>query len=175
MTKARMKFVFLALLLAAGAQAQDRAQPFRLAPGDFRWIPFNVRQTPTEVECRFDVLEGHPSVHLELLPMSEFRLFDRGEEHSSLAVTPDARTGNFRRIIDSRGRYALVVINAKNAPPATVTLDLQTNVNPSNTDMARTLPPQRQLAVILISFAFFLVTVSWSSRKLIRAMRAAAR
>jgi hypothetical protein len=170
MTVARMKFVFLMVLLgAAGAMAQDSGQPFRLAPGDFRWVPFTVRQTPTEVECRFQVIEGNPSVHIELLPMSEFRLFDRGEEHSTMAVTPDARTGDFRRVIDTRGRYALVVINAKNAPAATVTLDLQTNLNPA--DVARTLPPRRQLAVILISFAFFFVTVTWSSRKLIRAMR----
>jgi hypothetical protein len=163
----RMKFALLMALLGGPS--------FHLAPGDFRWIPFTVRQTPTEVECRFEVLEGNPSVHLELLPMSEFRLFDRGQEHETMATTPEARTGDFRRMIDTRGRYAVLVVNARNAPPATVTLDFQTNVNPSNADVARTLSPQRQLAVILMSFAFFLATVTWSSRKLIQAMRASGR
>lgn len=186
MTVARMKFLFLIALsgmvllglvaaVAAEAPARDSAQPFRLASGDFRGIPFTVRQTPTEVECRFEVLRGNPSVHIELLPMREFRLFDPGEEHDTMALTPDARTGDFRRVIDTRGRFALVIVNAKNAPPAIVTLDLKTNVNPDNSDVARTLPPQRQLAVILISFAFFFITVTWSSRKLIRAMRASGR
>jgi hypothetical protein len=92
-----------------------------------------------------------------------------------MATTPEARTGDFRRMIDTRGRYAVLVVNARNAPPATVTLDFQTNVNPSNADVARTLSPQRQLAVILMSFAFFLATVTWSSRKLIQAMRASGR
>jgi hypothetical protein len=176
MTVARMKFALLIVLVfAARVQAQDPGQPFRLAPGDFRWVPFTVRHTPTEVECRFEVLEGDPTVHIELLPMSEFGSFNRGEEHSTMALTPSARTGDFRRVIDNRGRYALVVVNAKNAPPVTVTLDLRTNVNPSNADVARTLPPRRRLAVVLISFAFFFVTVTWSSRKLIRAMRMSGR
>ena len=43
--------------------------------------------------------------------------------------------------------------------------------NPNDADLAKTLTPQRRLTVILISFAFLFITVSWSSRKLILAMR----
>jgi hypothetical protein len=167
----RMNFpIAIAWLLAAGIQAQDGAQPFRLEPGDFRWVPFTVRQTPSEVDCHFEVVKGDPSVHLELLPMSEFRRFNRGREHDTMAVTPDGRSGDFRRIIDVRGQYAVVVENARGAPAATVLLRLQTNVNPG-ADVARTLSPARRLAVIAISFAFFFVTLTWSGRKLLRAMR----
>ena len=88
-----------------------------------------------------------------------------------MAATPDGRNGTFRRIIDTRGQYAVVVMNARGAPPATVSLHVKTNVNPIGTDVAKTLSPQRRLTVILVSFAFFFVTVAWSSRKLIRAMR----
>jgi hypothetical protein len=162
----------MALLLAAASQTPDAAgQPFKLASGDFRWVPFTVRQTPVEVDCHFEVTGESKNVHLELLPMSEFRLFDRGRDHDTLAATPEARSGGFRRIIDVRGQYAVVVMNARGAPPAVVSLQLQTNVNPSGADVARTLSPQRRLAVIAISFAFFFVTVAWSGRKLILAMR----
>jgi hypothetical protein len=171
-----MKFALVTVLLfAARAQARDPGQPFRLGPGDFRRVPITVRHTPTEVECRFEVIEGNPTVHIELLPVSELRLFNRGEEHATMAFTPSARKGDFRRVIDTRGRYALVVVNAKNAPPATVTLDLRTNAAPGDADVARRLPPRRRGAVVLISFAFFVITVTWSSRKLIRAMRMAGR
>jgi hypothetical protein len=159
----------IALLLAATG-SQDGVQPFRLAPGDFRWVPFTVRQTPSEVDCHFEVLSGNPSVHLELLPMTEFRLFDRGQEHDTMAVTPEGRQGDFRRIIDSRGQYAVVVQNARGAPPATVVLRVRTNLNPG-ADVARTLSPRRRLAVIALSFAFFFVTIVWSGRKLLRSMR----
>jgi hypothetical protein len=160
----------MALLLAAG-QTPDAGQPFKLAPGDFRWLPVTVRQTPVEVDCHFEVTGESKNVHLELLPMSEFRLFDRGRDHDTLASTPEGRSGGFRRIVDVRGQYAVVVVNARGAPPAVVSLQLQTNVNPSGTDVARTLSPQRRLVVIAISFAFFFATVAWSGRKLILAMR----
>ena len=143
----------------------------RIEPGDFRWVPFTVRKTPSEVECHFEVVRGGPSVHVELLPMSEFRLFSRGREHDTLALTPKGRTGEFRRIVDVRGQYAVVVENAPGAPPATVLLRVETNLNPG-ADVARTLSPARRLTVIMISFAFFFATVAWSGRKLVRAMRA---
>jgi hypothetical protein len=162
--------IAIALLLFAGGPPRDEGQPFRLEPGDFRWVPFTVRHTPSEVDCHFEVLSGNPSVHVELLPMSEFRLFDRGQEHDTMAVTPKGRSGDFRRIIDVRGQYAVVVVNARGAPPATVLLRVQTNLNPG-AEVARTLSPARRLTVVLISFAFFFVTAAWSGRKLIRAMR----
>ncbi len=98
----------IAFLFAAATQPQDGGQPFRLEPGDFRWVPFTVRQTPSEVDCRFEVIKGNPTVHVELLPMSEFRLFNRGREHDTMALTPNGRNGEFRRIVDVRGQYAVV-------------------------------------------------------------------
>ena len=172
-----MNFLIMAAMLLAastqqqdaGGQKDDAGQPFRLESGDFRWVPFTVRQTPSEVDCHFEVIKGDPSIHVELLPMSEFRLFSRGREHYMMALTPKGHSGEFRRIIDVRGQYAVVVENARGAPPATVLLRVQTNLNPG--DMARILSPERRLTVILISFAFFFVTVAWSGRKLVRAMR----
>jgi hypothetical protein len=162
--------IAIALLFAAPNQPQDAGQPFRLEPGDFQWLDLTIRQTPSEVDCRFEVLSGNPSVHVELLPMSEFRLFNRGREHDTMALTPDGKSGEFKRIIDVRGHYAVVVENASGAPPATVVLHVQTNINPG-ADVARTLSPRRRLTVVLLSFAFFFITVAWSGRKLVRGMR----
>ncbi len=151
--------------------AAEKGQPVRLEAGDFSWVQITIRQTPAEVDCRFEVLSGDPTVHLELLPLSEFRLFDRGLEHDTLVATPDGREGNFKRIIDVGGQYAVVVVNGKRARPATVSLEVRTKVNPDEKDIAQTLSPRRRLTVILLSFAFFFVTVTWSARKLIRGMR----
>ena len=84
-----MKLLFtIAFLFAASGQPPgDAGEPFRLEPGDFRWIPLNVRHTPSEVDCHFEVVKGSPTVHIELLPISEFRLFDRGKEHDTLSKT----------------------------------------------------------------------------------------
>jgi hypothetical protein len=173
-----MRFLIIIVLLFGGfpAGAQDNSlhepgQSFRLEPGDFRWVPFTVRHTPAEVDCHFEVIQGNPTVHLELLPMSEFRLFSRGRDYAKLASTPEGRNGAFRRVIDDSGQYAVMVVNGKRAPPVTVALQVRTTVNPVRKDIARTLSPERRLTVILISFAFFFVTVTWSFRKLIGAMR----
>jgi|GEM_PF-3227351 len=160
-----------ALLFAPGNQPPEKGQPFRLEAGDFRWVPFTIRQTPVEVECHFEVTRGGPSVHLELLPMTEFRLFDRGEEHSTLAATPDGLTGDFRRTVDVSGQYAVVVVNSGHALPATVSLQVRTSMNPDGRGSAQTLSPGRRLTVILLSFTFFFATLAWSGLKLIRAMR----
>ena len=164
--------LFTLLLLAAASPQQNAGEPFRLAPGDFRWMTIKVRQTPVEVECHFEVLDGKPTVHMELLPMSEFRLFDRGQQHDTMAITPTGRAGGFRRVVDARGQYAVVVKNDSQAPPASVVLRISTNLNP-DADAAQTLSPRRRTIVVLISFAVFFVTLAWSGRKLLGSMRKA--
>jgi hypothetical protein len=154
----------------AGSEQDNADQTFRLESGDFVWMSLPVRHTPSEVDCRFEVTNGDPSIHVELLPMSEFRSFSRGGEHDTMALTPNGRTGEFRRVIDVRGEYRLVVKNKRGAPPATVSLHVRTKLDPG-ADVAQVLSPGRRLAVILISFGFFFITVAWSGRKLVRAMR----
>ncbi len=162
------------LLLAADDPQPDcathAAQPIHLDAGDFRWVPCTLRQVPSEVDCRYQVLQGQATVHVELLPMTEFRAFSRGREHNTMATTPDGRTGEFRRIVDQRGQYAVVVENARGARPVTVMLYVRPNINPG-ADAARTLSPARRLTVIAISFAFFFVTVALSGRRLLRAFQ----
>ena len=161
----------VALLVVAGSAFGAEPAPFRLDPGEFRWFPFTVKQVPTEVDCHFEVVKGDASVHMELLPMSEFRRFSRGREHETLAVSEDAHSAGFRRMMDTRGQYAVVVINKRGAPPAMVSLEVRTDLNPNADVVAKMLPPQRRLVVILISFAIFFVTVTWAGLKLARAIR----
>jgi hypothetical protein len=161
-------FLTLALLLLA-APAPD--QSYQIDPGDFRWVPLTVRQTPASITCRFEVLQGGATVHAELLPMSEFRLFNRGREHDTMAVTVNGKSGEFRRVIDRGGQYAVVIVNEKNGRPAVVSLHVETNVNPDSSAVARTLSPVRRFTVVLIGLGFFFLTAGWSSRKLIKAMR----
>jgi hypothetical protein len=167
-----MKRVWLLFLMAGMATGSEQSA-FRLDPGDFRWFPFTVKQVPTEVDCRFTVVRGNASVHMELLPMSEFRLFNRGREHDTLAVSDGAHSGAFRRMLDTRGQYAVVVMNRRGGGPATVSLEVRTDLDPNADVVAKMLPPGRRLAVILVSFAIFFITVTWSGIKLMRAIRGA--
>jgi hypothetical protein len=161
----------LLLLAAADSSAVSADQPFRLEPGDFRWMTITARKTPVGVNCRFRVLQGSPTVHVELLPLADFRRFSHSRAYNSLALTPDGRQGEFTRLIDDPGQYVVVVSNARRAPPATVTLRVSTTLNPGPGDVATTLSPERRLAVVGASLVFFMVSIGWSGRTLIRAMR----
>ena len=166
------RFLISLLLLPGALGAQDaKPQQIRLEPGEYRWIPLTVKQTPTEIACRLAVSEGDPTVHAELLPMSEFRLFTRGQKHDTLAISREGPNVEFRRIVDYPGQYAVVVKNRGDAGPVTVSFDVRTEVDPASGAMAQTLPAKNRLAVILVSFAFFFVTVVWSGMKLMRAIR----
>ena len=161
----------LALLLAAAGSGSgsDSNQAIRLDAGEYRWWPIYVRQVPTQVNCRFEVLNGAQTVHAELVPQDQFRAFIRRRNYEKLVTTGDAKNGSFSQIITARGNYAVVIINEKNAPTAVVSLSIETTINPS-AGRARTLPPRRRLTVILVSFAIFFVSIGWSGWRLIQAM-----
>ena len=158
-------FVLAAVMLNAAAEPQA----FRLEAGDYRWIPFTVKQAPTEVDCRFEVLQGGPDLQVELLPMSEFRLFNRGREHSTL-VAMQQHSGAFRRVINQPGQYAVVVKDIASGP-ATVSLELNTDLNPNANAIARELPARKRLIVILVSFGLFFVIVTASGLWLVRSIK----
>jgi hypothetical protein len=160
-----MRSLVLALLTVSLAQAV----PFRLEPGEYRWLSFTVKRVPTAVDCKFHVTSGRATVHMEVLTMGEFRRFYRGLAHDTFASSPDGTDGEIRELVDRRGEFAVLVKNADHGLPAMVDLQVSTDVDPSPDSLARVLPPGRRLAVILISFGIFFGLVTWSGLKLWRA------
>lgn len=165
----------LASTCNAAPPADDKpaqsSQAFRLEQGEFRWIPFTVHQLPTRVDVTFRVVEGGPTVRTELLPMADFRAFLHHREHDTLALAPAAKQGEFRRMVDERGQYVVVVANADKAPAASVEMEIRIDSDPKGDTTAQVLPQERRLTVILASFAFFFVTVIWSGTRLLKAMK----
>lgn len=162
-----MKAAILLLFCACAL----RAEPFRLEPGDNRYIQFTVTRIPVLVDGRFRVLEGAPTVHMEIMADSEYRRFNRGRDYDTLASSSNAREGEIRRMVDERGRFDVVLMNDRGAPAAMVDLEVHTDVDPSEDSVARVLSPGRRLAVILISFALFFAIVTWAAWRLLRATK----
>ena len=99
-----MKLLVSGILLAAAMHAQ--VQSLRLEPGEYRWNRFSVEKTPMAVDCRFRVLQGGATVHMEVLRAVEFRKFIRNREYDMFASTPDGRAGQIQRIFDVARRKA---------------------------------------------------------------------
>ncbi len=167
------------LLLAAyalpGAPIQAPAEP----PGpsevfvlqDFRWVPVVVKKTPTSIDCHFEVISGNPTVHVELVSESDFRLFAHQRPYETLAATTPSASGGFHQMIEEPGRYRVLILNERGAPPAPISLVIQTDVDPGISSFPSGISKQRQLSVIAISLAVFFGTVFLSGRKLLFAWR----
>jgi hypothetical protein len=130
-----------------------------------------VRRTPVSIDCSFQVVNGRPTVHAELVSDHDFALFSRHRDYDSLAMTQTGSGGGFHRLIEMPGRYRVLIVNTSGAPPAAVSLVVRTEVDPSPSTLSKGISARRKLVVILSSVTVFFVTVLWSGRKLLRAYR----
>lgn len=157
-----------ALPSASSSSSDDLGQVFALR--DYRWVPVNVRRTPTTIECSFSVVTGDSSVHAELLSEEDFALFFRRREYETLAATPTGKAGEIRHVILTPGRYRVLIVNDRGAPPAAVSLVVRSEVDaPEN--VSGGVSSVRRLVVVLASLMFFSGTVVWSGNRLMRAYR----
>jgi hypothetical protein len=138
---------------------------------DYRWVPVIVKRTPTAIDCHFDVVNGSPTVHAELVSENDFLLFSRHRDYDTLAMTQTAASGGFQRMIEAPGRYRVLVRNDAAAPPVAVSLIVRTDVDPPPDMYSTGVSPRRKAVVIATSLMVFFGTVLWSGRKLLFAWR----
>ncbi len=164
----RLLLVAVLSACARGAVLLDEA--VQVPPGD--WRPFRIllQQRPAEVSCSFAVLEGRAGVRVAILPASEYRRLRAGRRARLLVSTVFQRAGGFRYALSEAGEYVLIVDNRRQMQaPALVRLRVSVEFLPH--PRARTLPPERRMAVVALSLALFFAIVLWSGRRLLRAMR----
>ena len=154
------------LLLAASSRVEVVNEDYRIAARDWQWAPVSLKQQPGMIAAHFQVHPGSPEVRLVLM-----RRQDLDEmPHGSLAQTEPGSSGSLGHYIHDLGDYALVVDNRDGDAPADVHLSVWVDFS-QRRHSVETLTPQRQLTVILLSFAVFFGIVTWSTRRLLRAVR----
>lgn len=138
---------------------------------DYRWVPVIVRRTPTAIQCNYDVVNGSQTVHAELLSDDDFFLFIHHREYEALAETAPGARGGFTHIIETPGRYRVLVRNERGAAPVAVSLLVSSTVNPPPTSLSKGISSTRKAVVILAGLSIFAATVLWPGRRLLRAYR----
>jgi hypothetical protein len=138
---------------------------------DYRWVPVIVKRTPTVIECSFEVVNGSPTVHAELLSDDDFRSFAHRGEYEALAETSTGASGGFTHIIETPGRYRVLVRNDRGAAPVAVSLMVKSTVDPAPSSLSKGISSTRKAVVILASLSIFAATALWPGRRLIRAYR----
>jgi hypothetical protein len=153
------------LLLQAVTSVPLLDEVYVIPANDWRFVPLGLNQRPALVIARFEVSPPPQKARLELMTDEELLHLQAGQPHADLSSTPFLSQGTLVYNVPMAGDYVIVMDN-RDQPPARVRLRVRLDF-PAVTQ----LPREKQLAVILISFAAFFVVVTWSARRLLRNMR----
>jgi len=165
--------VFAFLLLFASGQRLDLVnEVYHVPANDWRYVEFVLHQQTAEVAASFVVISGPAKVRAAIMSREDLERLRNDIPQNVLAVTPEGAAGALRFHVRQPGNY-VVVLDNRGAPAAEVRLRVTLDFRPRGPDVTQ-LSPERQLAVIAISFVVFIGIVSWSARRLLKGVRQGA-
>jgi hypothetical protein len=154
----------LLFLLAAFARADLIDETFEIPASDWRYVPRPLTQQPAMVDCVFQSDRPDAQVRVVLLSHADLNAWRVGRDHEEIAATPAGPRGALRTSVHDVDTYVAI----ENRAPQPVRVRLRVSLEQPR---VRYLSRSRQLAVIVISFGVFFAIVSFSARKLLKAIR----
>jgi hypothetical protein len=161
------------ILLAAPTSVDLVDEVYQIPANQWRYVDLTLRQQPALVSATFQVLSGSPQARIALMRSQDLERLRDDQPHGVLAVTPVASSGNLSYYVRWPDDYAIVVDNHA-AQPSAVRLRISLEFGGSPGPPVTRVPARRQLAVILIGFAVFFGIVTFSARRLWRAIKRAS-
>jgi hypothetical protein len=158
------------ILPAAPASVELVDEVYQIPANQWRYVELSLKQQPVLVSATFQVLTGSGQARIALMHSQDLERLRGGQPHGLLVVTPLASSGNLSHYVHRPDDYAIVVDNHA-AQPSAVHLRISLEFGGSPGPAVTRLSPRRQLAVILISFAGFFGIVTFSARRLWRAVK----
>jgi hypothetical protein len=157
----------LVLLFALDSQTVTD-EVFEVPAREWRYVGVTLKQVPVTVHCDFGVISGSGAVRVGLVNGEGL---DDLKQASGAALDSGAftRQGSFSRMVGVPEEYFVILENSGRGS-ARVRLRLSLDFSGRGQPQARTLSPQRRLAVIAISATVFLAIVTYSARKLLAVM-----
>ena len=143
---------------------------YQIPANEWRYVEVSLEQQPALVSADYRAETGAKDMRLALLRREDLERLRGDRAHGWLAETDAGPTGRLRFRVRDPGEYAIVVDNRGGDAPAAVHLKVGLDFGTGRGPEVTVLPPRRQLAVILISFAVFFGIVTWSARRLLRNM-----
>jgi hypothetical protein len=160
------------VLLAASTSVELVDEVYRIPPAEWKYVEVNLRQQPALVSASFRTESGAGAVRLALMTRTDLERLREDIPHGVLAVTESGTSGALDFRVRQPGDYVVIVDNrSSKTQPAAVHLRVALDFAPPTVPLVTRLSPQRQLAVIILSFAFFSGVVTYSARKLLRASK----
>jgi len=164
-----MNLLFILLLLAASTRVELVDQIYDIPAEQWRYFEITTKQAPVRVDGDFAVL-GRDGVRIALLTRADLERLRSERPHGFLAATEFRRSGTFHYLIRTPGNYVMVLDNREQSTAVKTHVRVSLDFSPQP-DPPRYLSPGRRTAAILISFGVFFGIVTWSARKLLRAIK----
>jgi len=158
------------ILLAAPASVELVDEVYQIPANEWRYVDFTLKQQPALVSATFQVLTGSGQARIALMRRQDLERLRGGGPHGVMTVTPLASSGNLAYYVHWPDDYAIVV-DSHAAQSSAVHLRISLEFGGSPGPAVTRLSARRQLAVILIAFTVFFGIVSFSARRLWRAVR----
>jgi len=144
---------------------------YQIPANEWRYVEVSLKQQPALLSAELESRAGSREVRAALLRREDLDRLRNNHPYGVLASTPPGPLGQLRYYVRDPGEYAVVVDNRDSDAPVTVRLRVWLDfTGPIGHDAGR-LSPQRQLTVILVSFAVFFGIVTWSARRLLQSVR----
>jgi hypothetical protein len=161
----------LLLLIATPSSLLDLVnEVYQIPAGEWRYVELGLKMQPATVHASFRAIAGSRQVRVALMRQEDLEHLRSGLAHGVIAATPAGESGSLRHHAGVPGEYVLVVDNLGTSPAA-VHLQVQLDFSVRTSPPVRRLSSGRRLTVVLLSFGVFFGIVSWSARRLLRAVR----
>ncbi|MGA2271767.1 MAG: hypothetical protein ABSH44_25170 [Bryobacteraceae bacterium] len=158
------------LLLVAPTSVELVDEVYQIPASEWRYVELSLKQQPALISATFHVLSGSEQARIALMRGQDLERLRGGLPHGIMAVTPLASSGNLSYYVRRPDDYAMVVDN-RAGQPAAVHLRIRLEFGGREAPAVTRLSAGRQLAVIVISFAVFFGIVSYSARRVWRAIQ----
>jgi len=152
------------LFLLAFSQMDLVEETVEIPAHDWRWVDRALAREPAMVDCVFQSDGRDARVRMVLLDRTDLNLWRVGRDHDEIAATPVGAHGTLRESVHDPDAY--VAVENRGSQPAHVHLRVFLE-NPR----VRYLSRGRRIAVICISFGVFFAIVSFSAKKLLKAIK----
>ncbi|HUA63913.1 MAG TPA: hypothetical protein VML19_34515 [Verrucomicrobiae bacterium] len=164
----------LLLLFFSPNQRQEwiPSQVIEVPAHDWGQFEIALLQRPAFVDATFDVVSGPANVRMALLDRADFERLRNGDPHGMLEGTEIGAHGRLHYHVRRPGRYVIVLDNRASADrPAKVRVSVWVDFSPPRGPDISEISPQRRLVVVLISCTVFFSVVTFSLRRILRAVK----
>jgi hypothetical protein len=164
-----MKTLVCMLLLASQGSVELLDESPTIAAGKWNYYRVALRQQTARVIAHYEVTSPSGTAQLALLTHDDADRLFRDMPYGVLATSGVSRSGGLSFRVPSTGDYDLVLDNRHGSQDVSVRVRVWLDFN-ADAPVVRTASPQRRLVVTGLSLAFFLGVVTYSTRRILRAI-----